>query len=214
MLGISEIAVRDIENKDIGMDFERRQFLSKLFNIPPILLGVITIEQINKILEEKGIHLTALLTPPSPNEPFRQGVVSNAVSTGHKLVVDVQEYRAQLVSYWTTEYNNSAYGVMTDGLLRTSTLYQELPHVSLKERRQLHELLCGYHQFTAHLLRDKQMYDDAIIHANKAYHLAGFLKSNEQKALTLYWHGYILSGTDHLNEAQLDFKKAMKYEKE
>src|SRR5215471_5258692 len=60
VLGISEIALREIENRDAGMDFERRQFLCKLFNIPPILLGVVTLEQVNKILEEKGITLSTL----------------------------------------------------------------------------------------------------------------------------------------------------------
>jgi hypothetical protein len=212
VLGISEIAVREIENRDAGMDFERRQFLCKLFKIPPILLGVVTLEQVNQILEEKGIALSTLLAPVEPSR--RTVTVSTPVSTAPKLIVDVKEYREQLVSYWRTEYSKSAYGGLIDALWRTSTLYQELPHVSLKEWRQLHELLCGYHQFIAHLLRDKQLYNDAIIHMNKAYRLAGFLRSNEQKALTLYWRGYILSGTDHLNKARLDFKKAMQYEKE
>jgi hypothetical protein len=212
VLGISDIAVREIENRGAGMDFERRQFLCKLFNIPPILLGVVTLEQINKLLEEKGITLSALL---SPIEPVQRSVtVSTPVSTAPKLVVSVNEYHEQLVSYWKTEYSNSAYGGLVDALSRTSTLYQELPHVSLKERRQLYELLCSYHQFIAHVLRDKQLYNDAITHMNKAYRLAGFLRSNEQKALTLYWRGYILSGTDHLNKARLDFEKAMQYEKE
>jgi hypothetical protein len=210
VLGISDIAVREIENRDAGMDFERRQFLCKLFNIPPILLGVVTLEQINQILEEKGIALSTLLTPVEPSQ--RTVTVSTPVSTAPRLVVDVKEYREQLVSYWRTEYSNNAYEGLSDALWRMSTLYQELPHVSLKERRQLHELLCSYHQFIAHLLRDKQHYNDAIVHANKAYRLARFLRSNEQKALTLYWRGYILSGTDRLNEARLDFKKAMQYE--
>ena|SRR5579864_1778998 len=43
VLGISDNAVRDIENRDAGMDdFGRRQFCCKLFGIPPILLGIMT----------------------------------------------------------------------------------------------------------------------------------------------------------------------------
>jgi tetratricopeptide (TPR) repeat protein len=211
-LGISDNTVRDIENKDVGIDFERRQFLSKLFDIPPILLGVITIEQINKILEEKGITLSSLLTPSTPVEPAKQVIVSSAVSTGHKLIVDAKEYREQLASYWKAESLGDAYGTLVDVSSRTSILYQELPHVKPRERYELHELLCGYHHFIADLLRDKQLYNEAIIHADKAVHLAKVL-SPDQKALALFNRGYIFWSANRMKEALCNFKKAEQYER-
>ena len=212
VLGISDIAVREIENRDAGMDFERRQYLCKLFNIPPILLGVITIEQINQILKEKGIDLTALLTPTPPVEPPKQVIVSTATSTGPRLVVDAQEYRDQLAAHWRTDALGDAYGTLLDVRSRTNLLYQELPHVKPKARYELYELLCGYHQFTAHVFRDKQLYEDAIIHANKAVDLARVL-SNEQKALALFSRGYIFWSAHRMKEALLNFKKADRYER-
>jgi tetratricopeptide (TPR) repeat protein len=210
VLGISEIAVREIENRDVGMDFERRQFLCKLFHIPPILLGVVTLEQINKVLEEKGIALSALLTPVEPSQ--RTVTVSTPVSTAPKLVVDVKEYREQLASYWKIDSLGDAYGTLIDVRSRTSILYQELPHVKPRERRQLHELLCGYHQFAADLLRDKQLYGDAIIHADKAVHLAKLL-GNEQKALALFTRGYIFWSANRMKEALFNFEKAEQYDR-
>jgi tetratricopeptide (TPR) repeat protein len=211
VLGISDIAVREIENRDVGMDFERRQFLSKLFNIPPILLGVVTLEQINKILEEKGITLSALLTPVKPSQ--RTVMVSTPVSTVPKLVVDVNEYRQQLVSCWNTHYSHDAYGGLADTLWRTSMLYQELPHVSPKERRQLHELLCSYHQLAANLSRDRQLYDDAVIHLNKAFQMAKLLRNDELKALVLFSRGWIFWSAHRVDHAVIDFQKARMYER-
>jgi ribosome-binding protein aMBF1 (putative translation factor) len=45
-LGITEQAVRDIESRDVDMNVSRRQLLSELFHIPPILLGVVTANEI------------------------------------------------------------------------------------------------------------------------------------------------------------------------
>jgi transcriptional regulator with XRE-family HTH domain len=50
-LGITEAMVRNIENRDIGLDYERREFLSKLLNIPPVLLGVAMENEIDKFLK-------------------------------------------------------------------------------------------------------------------------------------------------------------------
>ena len=95
------------------------------------------------------------------------------------------------MSCWNTHYRHDTYEELADTVWRTSTLYQELPHVSPKERGQLHELLCSYHQFTANLFRDKQLYDDAIIHLNKAFRMAKLLRNDELKALVLFSRGYI-----------------------
>jgi tetratricopeptide (TPR) repeat protein len=205
ILGITDQAVRDLENKDAGMDFDRRQFLSKLLAIPPILLGVITLDEIRRIGEERGIALTL--------EPSERVFVSGSVVTGRQLTSDPKEYRKQLNSYWQIDYSRDAYGTLADTLRRTSAMYQELPYVKPKERYQLHELLCSYHQFIAYLLRDKQMYDGAIIHANKACQMAELLSDDEQKALALYSRGYIFWSANRMNFALIDFENARKYDR-
>jgi len=210
VLGISDIAVREIENRDVGMDFERRQFLCKLFHIPPILLGVVTLEQITKLLEEKGLPLSALLTPVEPAQ--RSVTISTPVSTAPTLVVDVNEYQQQLVSYWNTYYSHDAYACLADTIWRTSMLYQELPHVSSRQRRQLYELLCSYHQLAAHLARDRQLYDDAVIHLNKAFRMAKLLRNDELQALVLFSRGYIFWSSHRIDDAASDFQKAKLYE--
>jgi len=205
VLGITENAVRDIENRDVGMDFERRQFLCKLFDIPPILLGIITIEQIEEMLREQRNALSSSATLEKPSHV----TISSSTATAPRLTIDVAEYREKLVSYWKTDYSHSAHGVIEDIIYRISELYQELPYARSKDYHCLLQgLLCDYHQFIGHLLRDRQRYDDAITHLNKAFQLAKSLDNTEQKALVLFSRGYILWNANRIKEAMTDFKNA------
>jgi tetratricopeptide (TPR) repeat protein/DNA-binding XRE family transcriptional regulator len=208
VLGISENAVRDIENRDAGMEFERRQFLCKLFDIPPILLGIITIEQIEEILRERGNSLSSFVMP----EKLAHVTISSSTATTPRLTLDVAAYREKLISYWKTDYSQSAHEVVGDIMCRISALYQELPYARSKDYRcQLQGLLCDYHQFTGHLLRDRQRYDDAITHLNKAFQLVKSLGNPEQKALVLFSRGYILWNANRIKEAIVDFENAGQY---
>jgi tetratricopeptide (TPR) repeat protein len=99
---------------------------------------------------------------------------------------------------------------MTDCLLRINALYHELPRVRIGEWPELQDLLCGYHQFAAHLLRDHQRYDDAIDHLDKALHLAESLNKDELKALVLHRRGRTLENAGRIDEAVNDYQKARK----
>jgi tetratricopeptide (TPR) repeat protein len=189
------------------MDFERRQFLCKLFDIPPILLGIITIEQIEEILRERGILSSSVI----PEEPSHV-TISSSTATAPRLTIDVAEYREKLISSWKTDYSHSAHGVIEDIIYRISVLDQELPYARGRNYRCLLQgLLCDYHQFIGHLLRDRQRYDDAITHLNKAFQLADTLDNTEQRALVLFSRGYILWNAKRIKEAITDFKNADQY---
>src|SRR5437763_3271133 len=86
-LGIeTDQAVWNLENRDSALDIERRRFLSRLFNIPPILFGIITLEEIDKLLEQRRAARSGIV------------VVSTRLAASHKLTLDVQEYTALLES--------------------------------------------------------------------------------------------------------------------
>src|SRR5216110_965200 len=79
-LDVTEQTVRDLENRDANMDFDRRQILSRFLTIPPILLGIITPAEIDQLVEQQRTAKRAT------------SVVSTPVSTSRKLVIDVEEY--------------------------------------------------------------------------------------------------------------------------
>ncbi len=70
-LGLTDNAVRGIENRDVGMDdVDRRQFLCKLFDIPPILLGIVTLAEIELLLEKpRKANSAVVLSTPSATKP-------------------------------------------------------------------------------------------------------------------------------------------------
>jgi transcriptional regulator with XRE-family HTH domain len=127
-LGLTDQAVWDLENKDIGLDFDRRQFLSDLFAIPPVLLGIITTREIDKIVEE---HRAAHKAPPALSTPPK---------IKPRLLLDVQEYTALLEDDFTTFISDPTHLCMSNVTSRMDALYRELPHV--RDKKPLQELLC------------------------------------------------------------------------
>src|SRR5204862_7543374 len=101
---------------------------------------------------------------------------------------------------------------VADALFRINTLYQEFSRVRAEEWPQLQDLLCGYHQFVAHMLRDHQRYNDAIEHLDKALLLAESLNKDDLKALVLHRRGRTLENAGRIGEAVNDYKKARTYE--
>src|SRR5437764_1290847 len=142
LLNITEQAVGNLESRDASMDADRRRFLCKFLGIPPILFGIVTLEEILKMVEQRRANADA----PAFSSPLW---------TPHKATLDTTEYHGHLVSLWNTHHSHTAYRAMADTLLRINTLYREFSLVSAEEWPQLQETLCEYHQFVAHLLRDK-----------------------------------------------------------
>jgi transcriptional regulator with XRE-family HTH domain/tetratricopeptide (TPR) repeat protein len=197
-LGLTDQAVWDLENKDIGLDFDRRQFLSDLFAIPAVLLGIITACEIDKMVQE---HRAAHKTPP---------VVSTASRTSHRPLIDVQEYTALLEGDWTTFISDPTHLCMSKVDVRMDALYRELPHV--RDKKPIEELLCRHHDFVVNVLRDQGKYDEASQHCHKARPFAKRLNRDELKALVLYELGSTLRPTDRLEEAREYYEKALRYE--
>jgi tetratricopeptide (TPR) repeat protein len=195
-LGMTDNAVRDIENRNVGMDFERRQFLSRLFDIPPILLGIVTLGEIDSLLEKQ-------------RKANNSVVLSTASATSHKRTIDIQAYRKQLASLFAATIHREQSPLVT-ALASVDELYRELPHAT-QDQSDIQSLLCDYHQFISLPLCDQCHYDTAIEHLNKAFRFAEF--GDEQKALVFGRRGLTLWKADRIDESLMDFGKAWQFEK-
>ena len=205
-LGVTETMIRNIENKDAAMSIERRQFLSNLFGIPPILLGIVTKEQIDKLLEEKGITLSSIQSQRS----------EYAAAITHQPHIDIQGHRNQISDLWHTlkggeekELKTATSTSMSTALTSVNALYSELPHSS-QEQPQIQGLLCDYHQFISAVLSEQCQYDIAIEHLDKADR---FAELDEQQAIIFQNRGLILWKANRIDEALLDFDAAWQFEK-
>ncbi len=193
-LGVTETMIRNIENKDAAMSFERRQFLSNLFGIPPILLGIITKEQIDQLLEEKGIVLAA-------SHQWQANTLQKSL--------DIKAYREQLTGLLNTHRSTGKHSSVSIALASINTLYSELPHTS-QEQSQIKACICDYHQFVGNLFCEQGTYDVAIEHFDKA---ARFAELDEQQALVSQRRGLTLWKANRIDEALLDFDAAWQFEK-
>ncbi|HLZ55331.1 MAG TPA: hypothetical protein VKR06_00175 [Ktedonosporobacter sp.] len=172
VLGITEKAVRDLENRDIGMDsYKRRRFLADLFNIPPILLGITSLEAVIK--QQEG--------QPHPN-------ASQAIPTSplQKTSIDIIEYHDALVAYWEANHTDTAEAAMQNILERMNHLSTALPSVRGWQEASLVALTCQYHQLAAVIVCDQAYFDSALDHLNKAVMLAKHLQDDELRSLALY----------------------------
>src|SRR5437764_1049884 len=186
-LGIeTDQAVWNLENRDSALDIERRRFLSDLFDIPPILFGIITLEEIDKLLEQRRAARSGIV------------VVSTRLAASHKLTLDVQEYTALLESYWTTYMNNPTQISMTNIDLCIDGLSRELPHV--RDRKPIQELLCRFHDLVANLLCDQHKYNDALVQLEKASWFAEMLNKDALEAAVLYDYGNTLWNAGRLDD--------------
>ena len=191
-------AVWNLENRDTELDIERRRFLCDLFGIPPILLGIISQDEIDKLVEQRRKVQSGIV------------VVETAVSTSHKLLIDVEEYRVLLESFWQTFLNNPALISATNIALCIDALDRELPLVT--DKKPLQELLCRFHDLVANILCDQHKYHEAMVHLEKASSFAEMLKSDELKVLVLYNYGYALWLAGRFDKALEKYEAARCYE--
>lgn len=196
-LGLTDNGVRDIENRDVGMDFDRRQFLCRLFGIPPLLLGIMTPDEIAGLLEQQRKANSTIVT-------------SAAGAPSRKHAIDIKEYQERLAGLFARHVSTAGLSPLATALVSVDELYRELPLAS-QEQLDMQGLLCDYHQFIAILFQEQCNYDAAIEHLNKAFRLAEF--GEEQKALIFQERGLTLWKADRVDESLDDFGQAWQFEK-
>ncbi len=168
VLGKQELAIRDMELRDTGLnDISRRRFLAHLFDIPPLLLGLATI---------------------SP----RSSAQHPSVAAPHVLLVsehiDLEEVRDKLTGFWTKNACAPQDVLMTiDALVKR--LYERYPTTASYERLEVVTALCELHIHAANILRDRGKFSKSLEHLNKTKDLNTLLQEDELRADVLYRRG-------------------------
>jgi ParB-like chromosome segregation protein Spo0J len=170
VLGKQELAVREMELRDIGLnDISRRRFLAHLFDIPPILLGLATIPQQSSVSRQ-------VIAASAPN------IISVSKH------IDLEEIRARLTGFWTQNEGASQEMFITlDTILKR--LYERYPTTVLDERIEVVTALCELHIHAANLLRDRGRFNKSLEHLNKTEALNALLNEDELLADVFYRRG-------------------------
>jgi tetratricopeptide (TPR) repeat protein/transcriptional regulator with XRE-family HTH domain len=170
VLGKQELAIRDLELRDIGLnDISRRRFLTHLFDIPPLLLGLAAVpQQYNTSRQSASI--------PAPT----------ALSVSKH--IDLEEVRDKLTGFWTKNVCDPQDVLMPiDSLLKK--LYERYPTTASHERLEVVTALCELHIHASNILRDRGRFSKSLEHLNKTQDLNTILQEPELQADVLYRRG-------------------------
>lgn len=174
---------------------ERRRFIAKTLHIPPLLLGLASVESFLRPAETLG----------AASRPVASSV--------NRLVVDQQtiaQYQSQLGLYWSLHYTSSASSVMSQVQTHILHLQALIACTSGKEQVQLVEQLCGFYELAARVQSDQTNPDGALQFLNTAIELAQPLNNVELYGRLLYKRGLVLYETRRFTEALADLEQANK----
>jgi DNA-binding XRE family transcriptional regulator len=189
-LGLTEKAVRDMENRNIGLDsITRRRVLSHLLAIPPAALGITTLEE---ILQQQAVPTLPLITAPQETE----------------VAFDLAAYESRLKALWNRNHTGTAQDRLTHIAADMANLTAELPYVRGDDEKEVRALLCRYHHLHAHILRDQGRYDEAITELEKSGILAERTENLPLLAVTLLRIGSVLRDRGTVAEAQAKIEAA------
>ncbi|GCE50621.1 hypothetical protein EI42_06345 [Thermosporothrix hazakensis] len=183
-----------MENRDVGFSIERRRFLAETFKIPPLLLGIVTLEKISQ-------QLSGLSPQASGNAQAVQ-----------KTSVDVDQYRHELQQYWELNHADTVKEVFGTIPYKLTALRQALSQCS-RGREEILLLLCDYHQFVANFLRDQGLFDESAKHLTKALQRIESMDEKqfrELRALIYHRMTITLQEQGRLEHALVACKKARK----
>jgi tetratricopeptide (TPR) repeat protein len=187
VLGKQELAIRDMELRDIGLnDISRRRFLAQLFDIPPLLLGLATL-------------------PQSPGKQVPGTPAPKVLMFSDQ--IDLEEVRDKLTGFWTQNDGASGEVVLTlDSTLKR--LYERYPTTTSSERLEVVTALCELHIHAANLFRDRGKFSKSLEHLNKTQDLNTLLQEDELQADVLYRRGGVYLEKGELALALDDYHAA------
>jgi tetratricopeptide (TPR) repeat protein len=194
-LKVSARRVQYMEKDNIVPDsMERRRFIAKTLKIPPLLLGLASVESFLR-----------------PAEALNAGTKSPVVSSAIRLAVDektIAQYQSQLSWFWSLHYTSSASGVMSQ--VKTDILHLQalIACTNGKEQEKLVEQLCGFYELAARVESDRNNSESALNFLNAAIELAQPLNNVELYGRLLYKRGLVLYETRRFPEALTDLEEA------
>jgi transcriptional regulator with XRE-family HTH domain len=185
------VQVMEKDNK-VPDSMERRRFIAKTLQIPPILLGLASVD--------------AFLRPAEALETKGASITSST-----RLVVDqkaITQYQTQLGWFWSLHYTSSANSVLNEVQANILQIQALLMYTNGKEQKQLVEQLCGFYELASRVESDRNNSGGALIYLDKAVELAEPLRNTELYGRLLYKRGLVLYEARRFPEALVDLEKA------
>src|SRR5258707_5764917 len=167
-----------IRDNSFPTDPKRRWILAKLLSIPPVLLGLNSLDDL-LIQEQK-----------EEAEIAQKVAISRA--RGSKQLFSAEEYHRDLNAYWKLQGASTLQSVASDIYRNLRNLEREVLYGNQWTKEQSVPLLCGYHMLLADMKTDREQFDLAIAHLNKAYAVAKEKNLDRLVTTTLLRRGWAI----------------------
>jgi tetratricopeptide (TPR) repeat protein len=168
----------------------RRRALATILGIPPVLLGLASLDGFTRIAESL------------------QGV-SQTTKAAKVDTATIEQYNGFLQLYWELDYTSTAQESMEDIAHWTRHLRTLAAQANDHQRRSIMELLCRYHQLATWIARDRRDYAVAFAHANRAVELAKSTGNAELVAASLFRRGRTALEQGTVSVAVRDLEEAL-----
>jgi len=179
-ISIRQVRKMEREN-EVPKDMDKRKLIARLLNIPPMLFGLATLEEV-------------ILKP----HPVQAGV---SLATGYtalpKVVADTTKYQSNIRTFLTLHYTSQAQSTLD----QITADIRDLESLESQTRGDLQyhvqELLCSYYLLAAKVVRDQRKYKLSHHYANQAVRVAKATKDIDLIANSFYLRGcaYLEWGT-------------------
>jgi tetratricopeptide (TPR) repeat protein len=175
-----------MENQNrVPADEKRRWILARLLDIPPLLLGLNTMQEVNSTQKE-----TTLFDMLQAEK------------------VDVVEYQTTLQIYNNSWLSGKLHTLTSDVKYRILNLQNDLPGKRGKEKKQMLQLLCKYYMLLASIAGQQQDFDQSIALLSRTITIAELNKLYDIWAMSLRYRGIAYLDRGELTAGMVDFTAA------
>lgn len=171
---IGERWILDMElNNKVPVDINKRKTIARLLNIPPMLFGLATLEDI--ILE------------PHSQAQQRAGTGQTKLA---RVAMDTTRYQNSVRTIWQLHDTGNAQGSLgqLEADIRDLESFERQAGGDL--RYHIQELLFGYYLLAAHIVRDQRQFSRSYYYANEAVRVARSMRDSDLIATALFTRGW------------------------
>lgn len=162
----------ELENK-VPVDINKRKTIARLLNIPPMLFGLATLEDI-------------ILEPHSQGLP----IAGTGQTRLTRVAADTTRYQNTVRTIWQLHDTGNAKGSLdqleTD--IRDLESFEQQTEGDL--RYHIQEILFGYYLLTTHIVRDQRRFGLSYYYANEAVRTAKNMNDSDLIATALFTRGW------------------------
>ncbi len=201
-LGVSEITVRLMETKNSALGFERRRALAEILKIPPILLGIGSLADLEAFL--KQYQATPGMTVSAPA----------TLKETHIAKETMKLYQDAFSIYNEKHATSTAHNALFEMEIWMERIANDMARANMQQQKDLQQVLWDFHILSAKVYADSLCdWDNTFVHINASIELANLLNSDDLHAVSLYRSSQIRFEQRNFQLAKVDLDAAMRYVK-